>query len=92
MKNLRNSATVPSSTGRQVGMVCIWRPDHRTGQFRQQNNLAEQFSCSDQQCEVTEVITVDGYLLIPSAFPISKPQSHSIETTLAYEEHLLINT
>lgn len=27
MKNLLSSATVPSSTGRQVGMVRLWTPD-----------------------------------------------------------------
>lgn len=26
MKNLLSSATVPNSTGRQVGMVSMWRP------------------------------------------------------------------
>ena len=53
MKNLLSSATVPSSTGRQVGMVSMWRPDPG-----QQDSLA---AMTNNLCRVTEM--VDGYLL-----------------------------
>lgn len=55
MKNLLSSATVPSSTGRQVGMVSMWRPDPG-----QQDSLA---AMTNNLLRVTEDSTEDGCLL-----------------------------
>lgn len=54
MKNLLSSATVPSSTGRQVGMVSVWKPNPG-----QEDSLA----VTNSLCGVTENTTVDGRLL-----------------------------
>lgn len=94
MKNLLSSATVPSSTGRQVGMVSMWKPDPG-----QEDSLA----VTNSLFGVTETTTGDGHLLTQSTawkwkhrtvplyrFPNKSAQnSHTTSADSTQQEHLL---